>query len=305
MPGYNQAINGSTLVYGVIGYPVAHSFSPAVQNAAFNVLGLNSVYIPFSPAPEYLAQAISGIKTLGISGVNITIPYKEAVMTYLDEIDPDALAYGAVNTIVNRQGVLVGYNTDGPGLIKDLQVGHGFVPEKGAVLILGAGGAARAAVVSLARAGCRSIVLVNRNKERSKALAKELSGKTGLTIPALPWDKNNPQLTSYLANANLIVNCTSAGMAARADFRDGGQKANEINWPLADGLPVAGQLAYDLVYNPPQTSFMLRAQSSGAKAANGLGMLLYQGALALELWTGLSAPLKVMREALYKQMGNI
>jgi len=293
-------INGSTAVYGIIGYPVAHSFSPAVQNAALEALGLNGVYLPFSPRPENLQQALEGLRALGIVGANVTVPYKEAVIEYLDQVDTSASVYGAVNTIVNRQGELIGYNTDGAGFIRDLSEQYALVPKEYSALIIGAGGAARAVTTALAQAGCQSLALVNRHGERAIVLAQELSTKTGLTIQTLPWEAQDPQLVSFARQANLVINCTSAGMAVSAKDGESGAQSN-IDWPLPKGLPAFGQLAYDLVYNPPVTPFMTRALANGAKATNGLGMLLHQGALALELWTGLSAPLEVMRKALYRR----
>ncbi len=291
--GVTVAIDGRAVVYCIIGHPVAHSYSPVIQNAALRGLGLNSVYVPFDPAPENLAEAVAGLRALGIAGANVTVPYKEAVMPYLDELAETALLYGAVNTIVNRQGRLIGYNTDGPGFIKDLQKDQDFDPSQGSALILGAGGAARAVVMALAQAGCPELALVNRHRERAQALAEAVLDKTGLRARVLNWDAGDRDLADFARQAALVVNTTPLGMSGQG----GG------DWPLPDGLPGSGQLAYDLVYNPPVTPFITRAAGNGAAVANGLGMLLHQGAIALEAWTGLPAPLAIMRRALQRRAG--
>ncbi|AGL02068.1 shikimate dehydrogenase [Desulfoscipio gibsoniae] len=289
----NMEIDGETLVYGIIGNPVSHSYSPAMQNAALRALGLNGVYVPFSPGRENLVQAVAGLRALGIAGVNVTVPYKEAVIPYLDELTETAALYGAVNTIVNRQGRLTGHNTDGPGFIKDLRKDYGHDPSRGPALVLGAGGSARAVVIALVQAGCPELALVNRNLDRARALADYVAVKTNFKVQVLEWDSGNRHLAEFVRRAALVVNCTPLGMSGKS----GG------DWPLPAGLPGSGQLAYDLVYNPPVTPFMARATGNGAAAANGLGMLLHQGALSLEAWTGLTAPLGVMQHALQRQAG--
>jgi len=289
-----QMIDGKTLVYGIIGHPVAHSYSPAMQNAALVDLGLNGVYVPFDAAPMHVAEAVAGLRVLGIAGVNVTVPYKEIVKLYLDELAESADLYGVVNTVVNRQGRLIGHNTDGPGFIKALREDQGYDPAQGPALLLGAGGAARAVAMALVQAGCPELGVVNRDRNRALALAQMLHAKTDFTPWVLPWDASVQELTDLARQATLVVNCTTLGMS--------GQETGE--WPLPDGLPGPGQLAYDLVYNPPETPFMARAAANGAKVANGLGMLLHQGALALELWTGLPAPVNIMRQALQRQAGD-
>ncbi len=285
-------IDGRTLVYGIIGHPVAHSYSPAMQNAALRSLGINGVYVPFDFAPEDLGEAVAGLRALGVIGVNVTVPYKETVMRYLDEIAEDALLYGAVNTIVNRQGRLTGYNTDGPGFIKDLLEDQGFIPSRGPAIILGAGGAARAVVIALVQAGCPELGLVNRHHGRACALAEAVRVKTGFNAHVLMWDAGDRSLAAFARRAVLVVNCTPLGMSGRG----------WSDWPLPDGLPGNGQLAYDLVYNPPVTPFITRAAGNGAAAVSGLGMLLYQGSLSLEAWTGLPAPISIMRQVLQRQV---
>ena len=286
-----SVVNGKTVVYGIIGRPVGHSFSPAMQNAAFKETGLNSIYVPFGPEPGQIEAAVAGIRALGLAGVNVTVPYKEAVMPYLDELTEEAVLCGAVNTIINRQGKLTGHNTDGTGFICDLRDSCNFEPAGKSALILGAGGSARAVAVSLAGAGCRELALVNRNRERAQNLAADVTKATGVTVHVFPWEPGRAEPAAYARRAGVLVNCTPVGMSGKP-----GQ-----DFPLPVGLPGPGQLAYDLVYNPPRTPFLLQAEKNRAQTANGLGMLLHQGALAFTAWTGLQAPLKVMRQALLEQ----
>jgi shikimate dehydrogenase len=286
-------INGKTVVYGIIGNPVAHSFSPAMHNAAMRELGINCVYVPFCPPPEKLGEAVAGIRALGIAGVNVTVPYKEVVIPHLDELTGEAKLYGAVNTIINRRGVLTGHNTDGPGLIKALREDYQFDPGKGPAVIFGAGGAARAVAVALARSGCPELAVVNRRFEKALKLAEMVAAATGTQARAFHWDAGDRQLEEFTRRSALLVNCTPVGMAGGA----------VEEFPLPGDLPGKGQLAYDTVYNPPRTPFLVRGARNGAVVANGLSMLLYQGVLALEEWTGLAAPVEVMRRELYKQAG--
>lgn len=292
-PACGMAFSGETVVYGLIGHPVAHSYSPPMQNAALAAMGLNGVYVPFGVQPENLAGAVAGLRALGIAGVNVTVPYKEAVMPHLDELTETAILYGAVNTIINRQGRLAGHNTDGLGFIKDLLEDHGFEPSRGPALVVGAGGAARAVVMALAQAGCPELALVNRNRARAEELAKSVRLKTGFEVHVLQWDPGDRPLVDFARRAALVVNCTPLGMSGKV----------QGDLPLPKGLPGDGQLAYDLVYNPPVTRFLAGAIANGAAVANGLGMLLHQGALSFEAWTGLVAPVAVMRRALHRQAG--
>ena len=198
---------------------------------------------------------------------------------------------GAVNTVINRQGRLTGHNTDGAGFISDLRGSCDFEPSRGPALIMGAGGSARAVAVSLAGAGCRELALVNRNRERALKLAAEVTGTTGVAVQVFPWAPGHAELAEFARGAALLVNCTPVGMSTKPNKE----------FPLPGELPGQGQLAYDLVYNPPSTPFLLLAEQNRAKTANGLGMLLHQGALAFTAWTGLQAPLEVMRRVLLEQ----
>jgi len=283
-------ISGRTRVCGIFGCPVEHSFSPAMHNAAFSALGLDFVYVPFPVEPANLSSAVEAVKSLGMAGVNVTIPHKQAVLPLLDEITEEARLVGAVNTIVNRSGRLVGDNTDGKGFLRALKEKAGFIPAGKAALILGAGGAARAVAVQLALAGVKKVFLSNRSEKRADALASLLAAKAKVEVAVVPWPdgKEKTCLVEVMQSADLVVQATPVGM-----YPD-----DRSTVPLPYAMFRPGQVACDLVYNPVETLFLKGARQAGATAVEGLGMLLYQGALAFELWTGVAAPVEVMRKAL-------
>lgn len=276
-------INGNTVVCGIFGDPVAHSLSPVMHNAAFKELGLNWVYLPFRVTAGNLSAAVSAVKSLGMAGVNVTVPHKENIINYLEKLTDEAFLIGAVNTIINREGCLIGDNTDGKGFIKSLAEAR-FLPEGRASLILGSGGAARAVAVALVQAGCR-LALANRTLSRAQKLVGLLKERLGVQVPVFRYDEINSDMVQEF---DLIVNTTPLGMHPHVDSCP----------PLPVNSFHEGQLVYDLVYNPRETKLMKLARERGAKALNGLGMLLYQGVFAFELWTGKSAPVEVMRQAI-------
>jgi len=281
-------LSGTTRLVGVIGWPVSHSLSPAMHNAAFAALGLNWAYVPLPVPPERLEAAVRGLAALGFVGANVTVPHKSAVLPFLDELTSIAAAIGAVNTIVVRpDGTLLGDNTDGAGFLADLQSQIANRKSQIArVLVLGAGGAARAIVYALAEAGT-TIAVVNRTPAR----AEELCQTVRRTLPAAlvsahPFPDALPELA---ARADLIVNATSLGL----------HPDDPLPWDPA--IPFRpGQIVYDLVYTR-RTPFLALAESCGARAIAGLGMLVHQGARAFELWTGREAPVEVMFEALRRE----
>ncbi len=297
-----QPINGETTVVGLIGWPISHSFSPAMHNAAAAKAELNVVYAPLPVQPEDVGTAVPALSTLGIRGVNVTVPHKQAVMPFLDEIDPAAAAIGAVNTIVVEQvsggaggrGRSVGYNTDWSGILADLEALD--VPIAGRdCLVLGAGGAARAAAYALATAGGHVQILARR-PEQAQRLAADLSPHiAGLSAEA--WLNYWPlaELKTAVASttAPLIINATPLGMAP---------DINSSPWPDDLSIP-SGAFVYDLVYNPRETKLMRQAAVAGCRAANGLGMLVYQGAAAFQLWTGVMPDAAVMRQAIERVGG--
>jgi shikimate dehydrogenase len=277
-------VYGTTKVLAIIGHPVEHSRSPAMQNAAFAASGLDYVYVPFGVSPERLAEAVSGLRALGVAGFNVTIPHKVGVMAYLDGLDESAQAAGAVNTVLNDGGRLVGYNTDGDGLIRSLKEDLGFSPSDGIIVIVGAGGAARGAVAALCRAGAGRIVIVNRSAERAHELALSLGQRyTGTEI--IPTG-NGAELKPYLGETALLVNTTSLGM-------------NNESIPFLTLADLSsGASIYDMVYAPTITPLLHEAALLGLKRANGLGMLAAQGELAFLIWTGKTAPRGVMKGVL-------
>lgn len=281
-------ISGKTNLVGVIGWPVSHSVSPAMHNAAFADLGLDWCYIPL-PVPteptERVGEALRGLRALGLRGANVTVPHKQAVMPHLDWLTPAAQAIGAVNTIrVEADSQLSGDNTDARGFVADLR-DHGVDPAGQRALVLGAGGSARAIVYGLAEAGCLSITILNRTVEKAHDLAMEM--RILFPFCRLSGHAMPEEIAVLAQEAQIIVNCTSLGMT-----------------PNVEGIPwderVAfrpGQVVYDLVYNPPQTRLLQKAAADGAQAIGGLGMLIWQGAIAFQRWTGQLPPVGVMRKA--------
>lgn len=314
-------INAETRAVVLFGYPVHHSFSPALQNAAFQVRRLNYVYLAVSVPPARLEGAVAAVASLDLLGANVTAPHKESVLSFLDEVMPESRLLGAVNTIVNNDGRLIGHNTDGSGFLRAVRE-TGFDPGGEAVVILGAGGAARAVVVALARYGVKELIIFNRTLARAEGLAA-LVRKQGVTAAACSWDEleaAGPRARSALARAGLIVQTTSLGMHPpatdnRSKSRSGVADASaspttDDRRPTTDMPPVppewisTNHLVYDLVYNPIETAFLKMARMAGARTANGLGMLLYQGVVAFELWTGEQAPVETMRAALEEVMSD-
>lgn len=271
-----------TRLAGIFGYPLAHSLSPAFQQAAFNHYGLDARYLAWETPPDALAAEVAKLRGGDFIGANVTIPHKQAVMALLDEVDPLAAAIGAVNTIVKRGGRLVGYNTDAHGFMRALKEDAAFEPTGRRALLLGAGGAARAAAFALCQEGVASLAIANRTLERAAALAADLSAD-GASINAIAAD--DAALHDAALNADLIVNSTSVGM------RHGG---TEGQTPLAGGLIPHDAVALDMVYNPQHTPLLAAARSAGARAVGGMPMLIYQGAAAFEMWTGRVAPVDAM-----------
>jgi shikimate dehydrogenase len=272
--------NGHVTLTGLFGHPVGHSRSPRMHNAAFRECGLPYVYVAFDVLPEELAKAVESIKVLGMRGVNVTIPHKVEVMQYLDRITPEAEMIGAVNTIVNENGMLVGHNTDGSGYVRSLTEETGISLPDSTVLILGAGGAARAVASAISYKGAREIVIANRTREKGDELAKRVS--LSCTARSVSFD----DLPSLIKQVHLLVNTTSVGM-----------QPNIGETPVPPDILHDGLVVSDLIYNPRETLLLKEARLRGAKVHGGLGMFVYQGAQAFKLWTGQEAPVEVMRRA--------
>ncbi|MCS7049875.1 MAG: shikimate dehydrogenase [Verrucomicrobiae bacterium] len=273
-------IDGKTRIVGVLGDPVVHSASPAMHNAAFTAVGLNWVYVACHVPPERLAGAIRGARDLGWVGLNLTVPHKVAALELVEELDDEAKQLGAVNTLrFGENGRIEGYNTDGYGLVKALEEEFGLTLAGRRVLILGAGGGAgRALAMKCALERVDALYLANRTRERVKELAARVRA-TGTKVEVLSL----VEAASVLDKVELIINATSVGLHP------------------GDTLPVRpGRVhyVYDTIYNPPETALLRVARQAGARVANGLSMLLHQGARAWEIWTGRPAPIGAMRAAL-------
>lgn len=275
--------------YGILGWPVEHSRSPALHSAAFRARGLEATYVCFPVHPDDVADAVRGLKALGVRGANVTVPHKEAVMRYLDGVTPEARAIGAVNTIVREVDRLIGHNTDAPGLARSLD-DAGVELAGTRALVIGAGGAARASVVGLASRGAIHVAIAARRREQAEALVADLTPVCGTTTLHAA-DLSRATLDEVLPETNLLVQSTSATLASSPD-------ASGFAAGLAIELLPAHATVVDLVYRPRVTTVLARAQERGLKIVDGLGMLLHQGALAFELWTHMPAPLDVMRAAL-------
>ncbi len=283
-------ISSKTIICGLIGDPIGHSVSPAMHNAAFRYLGLDYIYLPFRVGKEHLAKAIDGIKAFNIRGLNITIPHKVAVIPLLDKLEPLAERIGSVNTIVNDNGYLKGYNTDASGFLKALLEG-GIKPEGKKVVILGAGGASRAISFTLTEKGAHMVIL-NRKLELDWAveLADNISRFFGKKIKALELNEKN--LSAVLEEAEILVNATSVGMSPDIS-----------QTPVAKRLLKPELVVLDIVYNPVKTRLLTEAEEAGAKIIGGLDMLAWQGALAFEMWTGVKAPVEIMKAEAIKALG--
>lgn len=279
------SLDGETKVVGVIGWPVRHSLSPAMHNAAFAEMGLNWVYVPFEVTTERLGEAVGGVRGLQLQGLNVTVPHKEGVARLVDELDEAAAALGAVNTVHNVGGLLRGYNTDGPGFLRSLAEA-GETAEGRAVAILGAGGSARAVACAVAGQGAGRLALVNRTVSRAEEVAALVQRRFDLAV--LTCGLDSAQAQGAVREADLVVDCTPTGMHPHSE-----------DPPV---VPAAwlreGQCVVDLVYTPRETSLLRAARAAGARVVEGVGMLVHQGAIALEQWTGRPAPVATMREAL-------
>jgi shikimate dehydrogenase len=271
-------IGGGTHVAGIVGWPLEHSLSPAIHNAAFAAAGLDWAYVPLPVPPEGLSEALAGLAPLGFRGVNVTMPHKTETAELLEELSEDARLLRAVNTIVVRGDVLQGHNTDAPGFGRFLRRDAGFDPAGAEALIYGAGGAARACALALARAGVGRITVVARDEARAALLVAIVEAVGVPLVVIRPKDVEG-------SVADVVVNATPVGAP-------GAEPAHAALPRLGPGV-----LVVDLLYDPPTTDLQRRARGAGATAVSGLGHLVEQAALSFELWTGTPAPLDVMSAA--------
>jgi len=266
--------SATTRLAAVIGHPVRHSLSPVLHNAAFDALGLDWTYVAFDVAPDRAGDALVGMRALGLDGLSVTMPHKEAVARAADRLSPTAERLGAVNTVVRMGASLVGESTDGQGFLDALRADQGFEPSGRRCLVVGNGGAARAVILALAEAGAAEVVVVGRSPERIRAAA------------TVGGPRARPGVVQDVREADLVVNATPVGM-----------EGHPARSPVEPTLLGPGQVVVDLVYHPAITPFVAAARERGAVAVGGLGMLVHQAAHAFRLWTGQDPPLEVMSAA--------
>ncbi len=269
---------------GVFGFPVDENPTVVMMEAAFRELGLAWTYLTLKVPPESLGEGIAGIRAMGFRGLNLTIPHKGAVLRHLDEVDEGARIMGAVNTVYRKGDLLAGTNTDGKGFLRSLTEDAHINPSGKKALIFGAGGAARAVAVELALAGASSIVIVNRDEGRGRELVRLVRENSTATAEYRSWEK----AVAIPVDTDIVVNATSIGL-----------------FPDTEAIPGVdfdtirkGMIVCDVIPNPPRTRFLAEAEKRGAVTLDGLGMLVYQGAIAFKLWTGRDAPIAVMKKAL-------
>ena len=276
--------NKSFKIYGVLGFPVRHSLSPLMHNAAFRRLKIKAEYRLFEKSPRELKSFLRSLGQENIHGLNVTVPHKENVIKFLDSVSSEARLIGAVNTVQVRSGKLLGFNTDGAGFIKHVTSDLKFNPKKKNVAMVGAGGAAKAVAVFLAKAGIRQLDIFDIDKNKVSQLVTHLR----INFPKVNFKQAKSAAELNIDECDLLVNATPLGM------RPGDPLPADVK------LIRPGALVYDLVYNPKETKFLKIAKQNNAKVSNGLGMLLYQGALSFRHFTGKNAPIEVMRSSLNK-----
>ncbi|WP_100398276.1 shikimate dehydrogenase [Bacillus sp. FJAT-44742] len=270
-------------LYVLFGHPVGHSMSPIVHNEQFSLLNMPHHYHAIDVEPGKIKEAVEAIKALSIAGANVTVPHKVEIMKHLDHIDEEARIIGAVNTIVNENGVLTGYNTDGQGYLESLLEVTGPDISDYKILVIGAGGASRAVVTVLCRYGVNDLMITNRTQERAEALSKDCGGQV------ISKEKAEGMLSEF----DVIINTTSIGMSPNTD-----------EMPMSVEGMKPKTIASDLIYNPLQTRWLAEAEKRGAVTHSGIGMFVRQGALAFKKWTGQEADLEIMTKTVLQQLGG-
>jgi shikimate dehydrogenase len=276
-------------LYGIFGYPLSHTLSPAMHEAAFCELGIDANYIVLELIPVAFKKLMRQSSRLSLSGFNVTVPYKEIVMEYLDKVLPEARAIGAVNTVYKQGKQWTGTNTDMEGFLLTLKKDGGFRPSGKSAVIFGAGGAARAVVYGLSREAIRKVLIADCFPEKARKIAKDMQ-KVFPRVTYQAATAGTSEVKEALQKADVIINATPLGL------KSGDPRVVPDSW--IKKARVRKQFFMDLVYNPALTPFLKTAKKKGHGTLNGLGMLLYQGARALEYWTGRKAPVSVMRQAL-------
>ena len=274
-------------LFGIIGCPIKHTLSPYMHNAAFNKLKIKAAYLPIFVKRDKLKQAISSLKKNGISGFNVTIPFKSECMKYLDKIEPAAGAIGAVNTVAVKRNKLIGYNTDYQGFLRSLKQELKFKAKGKDIFILGAGGAAKAVSFGLAQEGCSNIYIYDILQAKATQTAKTIR-RFFPKCKAAACAKED--IKKYIGTCKLLINCTPLGMEKRDKL------------PVDTKLLHKGLKIYDIVYTPLRTKLIEQAKKKHIKATGGIGMLLYQGVAAFEIWTKKKAPVSLMKKELLKAL---
>ncbi len=276
-----------TQVYCLIGDPVAYTLSPVMHNTAFKKLGINGLYLAFRVPAGKLREAVEGMKALGFKGFNVTIPHKVEIIRFLDGLDRLAARIGAVNTVKNDGGRLIGYNTDGEGALRALEEA-GVSPKGKNVVVLGAGGASRAICFTIAKLA-RKLVIANRTEDKALKLAERLRAELGVNVEVCRLLEE--ELAPMLAEAEILINATSVGMYPEVE-----------NSPVSSALLRRDLTVFDIVYKPLKTRLLREAELKGAKTVDGLAMLVHQAARAFEIWTGVTPPVEEMRKAALKEV---
>ncbi|MGB3211344.1 MAG: shikimate dehydrogenase [Desulforhopalus sp.] len=273
----------------LLGNPLGHSVSPPMHNRVFETLSMDYCYMPVEVNENNLATVFAGLIKMNVAGLNVTIPHKIRVMEYLDELDPLAATIGAVNTICVRNGKTIGYNTDGAGFIRSLEEETGISTKGKRFLLLGCGGAARAIAMTLAFSGAGKISICNRTFAKAEALVSEINGKIGNCAEVVEQTLHSQ--AEVLQHCDVLINTTSLGMHPREDIL-----------PIDESLLLPHLIVADIVYNPLTTRLLQAAQRKGCKTVPGLGMLIYQGAAAFKLWTGVDPVVSEMSDVVYSLM---
>lgn len=279
-----RAISGHTRPFAVLGHPIGHTLSPVMHNASFAEIGLDAIYLAFDVHPDRLMEVLPAMRLMGFGGVNLTIPHKEVAFRGLEKLDDSARLLGAVNTVQFTDAGPVGHNTDGYGFLRALEEAFGKTTKGDSVFVLGSGGAGRAVALMAAQAGARCVTLADLDRARCEKVGAEIRGHfpaVEIAVSATSADQ-----ASAARLADLVVQATPVGM-----------KPTDQSLLAPDAFR-AGQRAFDLIYHVPETVFMKAARAGGAKACNGLGMLLHQGARAFQIWTGQEPSVSAMRKAL-------
>lgn len=278
-----KTISGHTQPFAVLGHPIGHTLSPPMHNAAFEALDMDAIYLAFDVAPERLMSVLPSMANMGFRGVNLTVPLKEVAFAGLTELDDSAKRFGSVNTVEFSPSGLKGHSTDGVGFLRAIDEAFGVAIKGLDVFVLGCGGAGRAVAIMCATQGAARLALCDIDEKRCLKLQSEIAGiAPGLSVSAIPREK----WSKAARESELAINATPIGM-----------RPGETSLLPPDAFR-SGQMAFDLIYNIPQTPFTQAAQAGGAKAVNGLGMLLHQGAASFAIWTGREPPVAVMRRAL-------